>query len=235
MVGRAIRQIAVGELARITIGVSPDEVRRRADAGHFPFPRSQRLPLVPWHSPRQRALLDAGSVHLGRTLRRRLLQRGWVTSLDEAFEEVMRHCADREWTWITSPMREALRELHRRGEAHSLEVWDADGRLIGGTFGVQTGGLVSADSLFHTVDHASKVALVDLASRVRKAGGVGVDCQYITAHTRALGAQVISRTDFLRLLADAREIQADLQTERLPAARLADHESPDAVGSGDAG
>ena len=174
-------------------------------------------------------MLRAETVHLGRTLQRRLRSKGWVTSADEAFDEVVRQCADRPDTWITAGMAETFGELHRRGHAHSVEVWSPDGRLIGGTFGVQTGGLFGADSLFHTEDHASKVALVDLASRVRAAGGTGVDCEYITPHTKALGTQVLDRKVFMDLLEQARAIPARLPSERLPAARLVDPSSPDAV------
>jgi leucyl/phenylalanyl-tRNA--protein transferase len=228
-VARAIREVGRGELVRVTKRVTPEAVRRGADAGRFPFPRSEDSLLVGWYSPSQRALLRAETVHLGRTLQRRLRSKSWVTSADEAFDEVVRQCADRPDTWITDAMKETFGELHRRGHAHSVEVWSPDGRLIGGTFGVQTGGFFGADSLFHTEDHTSKVALVDLASRVRAAGGLGVDCEYITPHTKALGAQVVDRAVFLRMLDEARDIPAKLPTERLPAARLVDPSSPDAL------
>ncbi|WP_239520263.1 leucyl/phenylalanyl-tRNA--protein transferase [Blastococcus saxobsidens] len=219
---RTLREVARGDLVRVTTGVGPQALLRGAAAGRFPFPRSEDSRLIPWYCPRERAVLTAGTVHLGRTLERRLKSKGWATSADEAFDEVVGHCADRPDTWITGDMRVTYAELHRRGLAHSIEVWSPDGRLIGGTFGVQTGGLFSAESLFHTEDHASKVALVDLADRVRSGGGVGIDCQYITPHTKALGTQVVDRATFLQLLGRARGLPARLPTERLPAARLLD-------------
>lgn len=223
-VARAGREVARGELVRATVRVTPEAVRRGAIAGRFPFPRSDGSLLVPWYCPGERAVLRAETVHLGQTLRKRLRNKGWVTSVDEAFDDVVRHCADRPDTWITPAMQETYRELHRGGLAHSVEVWSPDGRLVGGTFGVQAGGFISAESLFHTEDHTSKVALIDLAIRMREAGGVGVDCQYITPHTKALGTQVVSRAEFLRLLGEARDIPAELRTDRLSAARLSQAE-----------
>lgn len=228
-VARLAREAGRGELVRVTVRVTPEAIRRGAIAGRFPFPRSGHSLLVPWYCPRERAVLRAETVHLGQTLRKRLRNKGWVTSVDEAFDEVVGHCADRPDTWITDAMRATYRELHRQGLAHSVEVWSPDGRLIGGTFGVLTGGLISAESLFHTEDHTSKVALVDLASRMRAAGGLGIDCQYITPHTKALGTQVVDRPEYLRLLAQARHLAVELRTDRLPAARLCDPASTDAL------
>lgn len=218
-----------GRLVRITAGATPDEWLRGLAVGRFPFPRSNGSRFVPWYVPRERALLRAENVHLGRTLQRRLRREGWITSVDEAFEEVVGHCADRQTSWITPAAQEIYAELHRRGHAYSLEVWSPDGRLVAGTFGAHLGGLFSADSMFHTEDHASKVALVDAASRVRSAGGLGLDCQYPKPHTSALGAEIVGRAAFRRLLADARTVTACLPTGRLPAARLIDPSSPDAL------
>jgi hypothetical protein len=71
--------------------------------------------------------------------------------------------------------------------------------------------------------------LVDAASRVRAAGGQGLDCEYPTGYIRALGAEVFDRASYRRLLRTARDGAARLSTQRLPAARLVDPLSPDAV------
>lgn len=234
LVDRATHALSVlgrGELVRVTVGCTADALVAGSAAGRFPSPRSSGARLVPWFAPRTRAVLRAEEIHLGQTVRRHLRRNpDWTTSLDEAFHRVVEHCADRASTWITPGMRESFAELHRRGLAHSLEVWNGRGELVGGTFGLQTGGLMSADSMFHTENHASKIALADLAGRVRAAGGVGIDCQYLTPHTEALGARTIDRAAFGRLLREARTLRVVLPGERLPAARLLDPRSPDAPG-----
>src|SRR3954463_6444246 len=47
-------------------------------------------------------------------------------------------------------MMAAYTELHRRGHAHSVEVWHA-GVLAGGLYGVAVGGLFAAESMFTRV------------------------------------------------------------------------------------
>lgn len=234
---RAIRHR--GLPVRVTARVTPNQILRGAAAGRFPYPKSGDFLLVPWFVPTERMVLRAERGHVGKSLRWRLRREEWTTSVNQAFEEVVRRCADRPSTWMTPPIQETYRQLHRRGHAYSLDVWAADGRLIGGTFGVQTGGMFSVESLFHDETDASKAALIDLASRVRTAGGVGLDCEYPTGYISALGAEVLDRSAFRQLLRAARGRVPDLATERLPVARLVDPSSPDAVdtppGMGDVG
>lgn len=225
----AVRALLRRELVGVTFGWSAGGVVRGYAAGRFPIPRSNGARLTPWYAPRRRALLRAEQVHLGRTLRKRLRRDEWVTSVDEAFDEVLERCGDRSRTWLTPDFRETMRQLHRRGLAHSLEVWNRQGDLVGGTFGTQTGGLITADSLFHSEDHAAKVALVDLASRVRAGGGLAIDCQYLRPHTEALGATTMDRAAFQRLLFRARGIHLVLPRDRRPAARLIDPCAPDVL------
>ena len=222
-----VRSVRKGGLVRVSARVTADGMLRGAAAGRFPYQQGSRL--VPWYSPIERAVVRAETVHLGETLRRRLRRKGWVTSVNQVFDEVVRRCADRTVVWISPGLQDIYVELHRRGRAYSLEVWSPDGHLIGGTFGLQAGGMFSAESLFHTEDHASKVALVDLASRVRAAGGVGVDCQFPTRHTSALGAELFDRKAYRQLLRAGLDAAPRLATETLPAARLIDPLSSDAL------
>jgi leucyl/phenylalanyl-tRNA---protein transferase len=229
-VSRVIRAVRHRGLpVRVTVRITPDGVLRGAAAGRFPYPRAGGFPLVPWYLPKERIVLRAERAHIGKSLRWRLRREEWTTSVNQAFDEVVRRCAARPSTWMTPPIQETYRELHRRGHAYSLDVWAPDGRLIGGTFGVQTGGMFSVESLFHSETDASKVALIDLASRVRAAGGAGLDCEYPTGYISALGAEVLDRSAFRQLLRAARARAPHLPPERLPVARLVDPSSPDAV------
>src|SRR5918997_1061317 len=95
----------------------------------------------------------------------------------------------------------AYRGLHELGWAHSVEVWDADGALAGGLYGIEIGGLFAAESKFHVRTDASKVALVALVERLRAAGGERVlDVQWTTPHLRTLRARDIPRDDYLARL-----------------------------------
>jgi leucyl/phenylalanyl-tRNA---protein transferase len=99
-------------------------------------------------------------------------------------------------------MLEAYVRLHELGHAHSVEVWH-DGRLAGGTYGVAIAGLFAAESMFHHLRDASKVALVRLVEHLRERGYQLFDIQQLTPHTAQFGAMEIPRAEYLRRLADA--------------------------------
>jgi leucyl/phenylalanyl-tRNA--protein transferase len=110
-------------------------------------------------------------------------------------------------TWLTPAMIAAYEELHRRGHAHSVEVW-YDGKLAGGTYGIAIGGAFAAESMFHFITDASKVAVVRLVEHLRSRGYQLLDIQQLTPHTGRLGAVEISRAEYLRRLAGARDLPA---------------------------
>src|SRR5207247_483322 len=103
-------------------------------------------------------------------------------------------------TWITPAIRDAYARLHRLGWAHSVEVW-VGGALAGGLYGVSIGALFAAESMFHRVTDASKVALVALAQHARAVGVQLVDVQMPTPHLQSMGAVTISRDEYLAALA----------------------------------
>jgi leucyl/phenylalanyl-tRNA--protein transferase len=70
--------------------------------------------------------------------------------------------------------------------------------LVGGLYGVAIGGLFAAESKFHNVRDASKVAVVALVELMRAGGGELLDVQWTTDHLRTLGAVDVSRDEYLR-------------------------------------
>ncbi|MFT4703743.1 MAG: leucyl/phenylalanyl-tRNA--protein transferase [Bradymonadia bacterium] len=167
--------------------------------GIFPWP-IKGLPLT-WFSPDPRMVLDLSQLRVSRSLRRSL-RRGWTVTLDRAFELVMEACSniprgEEEGTWITPEMTHAYAELHRRGFAHSVEVWDVEGQLIGGAYGISLGNMFCGESMFHRETDASKVAFVTLARQLEAWGFEFLDCQLHTDHLESLGACEISRDDYL--------------------------------------
>ncbi|MBW3662993.1 MAG: leucyl/phenylalanyl-tRNA--protein transferase [Actinobacteria bacterium] len=189
--------------------------------GIFPWPHPDVS--LPWFSPDPRGVLPADRVHVPRSLRQTLRRSGWETTVDVAFGAVIGACADRdrsEGTWITGEMIRCYTRLHDLGWAHSLEVWEAD-RLVGGLYGVQVGGVFTGESMFHSVNDASKVALVDLVHRFDAAGGTLVDVQLTTDHLRRLGAVDVPRGTFLALLEEVRDDDVRLDLGRRQVARLA--------------
>jgi leucyl/phenylalanyl-tRNA--protein transferase len=172
-------------------------------AAAFPMPMTGVREL-PWFSPDPRGIVPLGEFRPSRSLRRSA--RRFTVTADTAFAAVIGGCADprRPGGWITPPIRAAYERLHSLGWAHSLEVWDAEGTLAGGLYGVEIGGLFAAESKFHVRTDASKVALLALVERLGAAGGERLlDVQWTTPHLAALGARDVARSEYLRLLAVA--------------------------------
>jgi leucyl/phenylalanyl-tRNA--protein transferase len=171
-------------------------------SGIFPWYDRGLPPL--WWSPNPRAVLEPHAVHVSRSMRRTLRKSGFSLTANRAFESVMRACGAvrSEGTWILPEMIDAYVELHRRGHAHSIEVW-LDRELVGGLYGVQCGGLFAAESMFHTATNASKLALIVGAELLFSAGIRLFDVQFVTPHLASLGVETISRRRYLERLGGA--------------------------------
>lgn len=180
---------------------------------------------VAWWSPDPRPVIRAGQVHLGRNVRKRLRDGGYVTSADNAFRRVGEECrAGREPRWLTDTLLDTMVRLHEAGWAHSVEVW-RDGELAGGAFGLGVGAVLSGDSMFSRRPDAARIAVADLAARFAAAGGTLIDAQWDSPFLRSLGAEPMPRTEYLsRLTASVERRPRALpwSGERLPARRLLD-------------
>jgi len=177
---------------------------------------------VAWCSPDPRPVIHVRQARVQRSLRQQLRKVDWTTTVNTCFDRVVEHCrTGRSPQWLTDPLVAGLAELHARGHAHSVEVWDGD-ELIGGTFGVRIGGVFSADSQFMLRSGAAKVAVACLVRRVADSGGVAVDVQHAGDHAKLIGAVPVPRAEYLALLAKHGDQGGALDSDPLPASRLAE-------------
>lgn len=170
--------------------------------GFFPW-YSEGEPLL-WWSPHPRFVLFPHELKVHKSMRPYFNQRKFELSYDQAFEDVIRACAEvprrgQDGTWITPAMMRAYGCLHEQGIAHSIEVWQA-GRLVGGLYGVALGRVFFGESMFAHVSNASKFGFISLVRALQRRGFVLIDCQQETPHLASLGARPIPRTTFLELL-----------------------------------
>ena len=159
---------------------------------------------IGWFSPDPRAVIPLDErFHVPHGLRRVVKQKKFEVTVDTDFASVIRECAKRkEETWISPGIRESYCELHRLGQAHSVETRLA-GKLVGGLYGVAIGGAFFGESMFHRATDASKVALVALVERLRASGYVLLDTQWVTPHLQQFGAYEIVRHEYLWRLEQA--------------------------------
>ena len=169
--------------------------------GIFPW-YSAGQPIL-WWAPDPRTVLFPERLKVSRSLRKTLRKRLFEVSFDRAFDRVIAACAaprsDGPGTWITSEMVAAYRALHRQGIAHSVEVWRGN-ELAGGLYGLALGRVFFGESMFSRASDASKVALVRLVGAAMDWGYRLIDCQVYSEHLLSLGAELVPRSEFSRVL-----------------------------------
>lgn len=180
----------------------PETMLAAYSQGIFPMPLKKNG-AVAWWSPDPRAIMPVDDVHVSRSLKRSM--RSFDITIDTAFTEVLDACADpkRSQGWIDGQMKAAYLRLHEAGFAHSVDVRDADGALVGGLFGIGFGRFFAGESMYHHRSDASKAALVATCAYLRAAGVTLFDVQWLTPHLESMGAVEVPRTEYLRRLSEA--------------------------------
>ncbi len=166
--------------------------------GLFPMPSGEDGVPMLWWSPQQRGVLPLDRLRVSRSLRQSV--RRMEIRVDTAFDEVIAACADprRDSGWIEPEIAAAYTRLHELGWVHSVEAWQ-DGELVGGLYGLATGGLFAGESMFHRARDASKVALVGLVDILRDeyADQRLLDVQWCTPHLASLGVVEVPRATYV--------------------------------------
>ena len=172
--------------------------------GIFPW-FSEGEPIL-WWSPDPRMVFATDNVHVSTRMRRWLKRCDWTIRADTEFAEVMRACAapraTQRGTWITRGMLNAYQSLHELGYAHSVEVFDADSRMVGGIYGVAVGRMFFGESMFSRATNGSKVALIALCRALHEWGFPLLDAQVASSHLERMGAVEMPRAAFIRHVAD---------------------------------
>jgi leucyl/phenylalanyl-tRNA---protein transferase len=189
----------------VTIGgdLQPSTLVHAYRLGIFPMEVTGMPGVIGWWSPDPRGIVPLDGLRVTRSMRQSAKR--FDVRIDTSFASVIRACADpsREDGWITDDFVTAYERLHELGWAHSVEVFDPDGQLAGGLYGVRVGGMFAGESMFHHKRDASKVALMALVDLMRTSGMALLDVQWCTEHLASLGAIAISREDYFARLAAA--------------------------------
>ncbi len=193
----------------LTIG----NVREAYLKGIFPW-NTDGIPL-PWHCPEDRAILEFEDLKIPRSLLRARRRSQFTFTIDKDFRTVIHECSrsyrpGQRGTWITTEFEQIFSELHDEGMAHSVEVWNDQGDLVGGLYGVDAGGVFCGESMFFREPNASKLALLFLIDYLRTRGSTWLDTQVMTPHLKLLGAKEIDRGAFLQKLSATQDLELQL-------------------------
>lgn len=182
--------------------LSPERLLLAYQSGIFPWFDNDSIIL--WWSPDPRMILYPDQIKISKSMKKVLRDNQFRLTKNTCFKEVVEYCSsvpreDQDGTWITNEMKNAYIALHERGIAKSYEVWEGD-TLVGGLYGVDLGHVFCGESMFSLTSNASKFAFIKLAQELQEKEYSIIDCQLHTDHLESMGAQEISRQDFIKFL-----------------------------------
>ncbi|PCH73713.1 MAG: leucyl/phenylalanyl-tRNA--protein transferase [Flavobacteriaceae bacterium] len=182
--------------------LSPERLKLAYQSGIFPW-FNEGEPII-WYSPKDRMVLFPEELRVSKSMRKVLRDKRFKVTFNTAFDQVIYQCKntyrpEQGGTWITDDMENAYLELHKKGMAKSVEVWEND-VLVGGLYGIDLGTVFCGESMFSSVSNASKVAFIYLVAELKKENYKLIDCQVHNDHLASLGAREIDRIDFLKYL-----------------------------------
>jgi len=159
-----------------------------------------------WLSPTERCVLFFENFHMSKRLRRLMRQGRYRVTFDQDFEGVIKACAGKRegrfhLTWITPRMMHAYARLFDAGHAHSFEVWNVEGRLVGGGYGVAVGKVFFTESQFSHEPNTSKLGFSVLNWHLARWGYVLNDGKWETPTILGMGFRSTPRSEFLHILA----------------------------------
>lgn len=189
------------DLVAIGGDFSPERLFYAYTHGIFPWTEDP----IHWFSLDPRAIFDIHNVHFSRTVLRKVRQKRFKITINQAFRRVIESCACRpdDLTWITEGFIEGYTRFHELGYAHSFEAWNKNGELVGGVYGVAIGKFFAGESMFARESDAGKVALYHLFEKLKEDGFILFDTQQINHVTWDLGAYEIPKLLYLEKLKEA--------------------------------
>ncbi|MAU55190.1 MAG: leucyl/phenylalanyl-tRNA--protein transferase [Flavobacteriales bacterium] len=182
--------------------LDPKRILKAYKQGIFPWFENDDY--LVWWSPDPRMVLFPKKLKISKSTKKILKDDYFKVTFNQSFDEVVDCCAKvkrfgQNGTWITEGLKKAYNLLHKEGHAFSVEVWK-DFELVGGLYGIDLGDIFCGESMFSKENNASKIGFIHLIKELSKNGYKLIDCQVPSAHLKSLGAEEISREQFLNYL-----------------------------------
>jgi len=178
--------------------LKPEVMLKLYSYGAFPMAQDKNSE-IQWYMPKIRCVIPIEQFNFPRSLRKFYEKSDFRYTIDNNPLAVIKGCANRELTWITSKLINGYEQLWDLGYLHSVEIYQKN-TLVGGLYGIAIKGAFFGESMFSTVPQASKCALVKLMEILRKNNFVVLDVQYITEHLKMFGAIEISLKSYQEYL-----------------------------------
>ncbi|GAB0154775.1 leucyl/phenylalanyl-tRNA--protein transferase [Chryseobacterium sp. Alg-005] len=171
-----------------------------------------QLGIFPWYNPGEeilwwcpdpRFVLFPDELKVSKSMRKILNKNVFTFTENQNFKGVIKNCQNanrkgQSGTWLSDELMEAFIKLHSFGLAKSIEVWQGE-ELVGGFYGLQIGNVFCGESMFAKVSNASKAGFIHFVESYKDNLEL-IDCQSHTEHLESLGARMIPKKEFLKIL-----------------------------------
>ena len=193
----------------IAIGgdLSPERLIAAYNNGIFPWYGYKESEEIMWWCPLDRFVIFPKEIHISHSMRQLIKKGTYKTTINQAFDKVIENCSktdkrnEQVGAWLGNDMINAYKKMYELGLAASVEVWDKEGNLVGGLYGININYNFFGESMFSLVPSASKLALICLAEQLKPFGGI-IDCQFETAHLLSMGGRHITYDEYMKYLKD---------------------------------
>ena len=181
--------------------LSPERLLFAYETGLFPWFNEGEEIL--WWCPDPRFVLFPQEVKVSKSMKKILKNGNLTFTENQCFEEVMRNCMnierkEQDGTWISEELINSFLVLHKFGIAKSYEVWK-ENELVGGFYGVKIGKVFCGESMFSKVSNASKAVFLNFVLENQNDLEL-IDCQIHSEHLESLGAKMIPKLEYLKIL-----------------------------------
>lgn len=175
-----------------------------------------QLGLFPWYNPGEdilwwcpdpRFVLYPEDLKISKSMRKVMRDGLFTFTENTCFRRVMEECKNtvrrgQDGTWISEELINSFTELHEKGIAQSIEVWQGD-ELVGGFYGMRIGKVFCGESMFSKVSNASKAGFIYFVEKYRSEIQL-IDCQIYSEHLESLGAGMIPKKQYLKILKEGK-------------------------------
>jgi len=161
-----------------------------------------------WWCPDPRFVLYPKNLKVSKSMRKILRDGVFTFSENKCFRQVLNECRNtyrkgQDGTWLSEELIQSLVKLHEDGIAKSIEVWQNE-ELVGGLYGIQIGKVFCGESMFAKVSNASKAGFIHFIQSHQEELDL-IDCQVHSEHLESLGAEMISKKEYLTILKNQKE------------------------------
>jgi leucyl/phenylalanyl-tRNA--protein transferase len=181
--------------------LSPRRLKLAYEIGLFPWFNEGEDIL--WWCPNPRFVLFPTKLKISKSMQKVLKKEQFQFTENKCFREVLVKCQKikrkgQDGTWLSDEFIDSLVQLHQQNIAQSIEVWQNE-KLVGGFYGLKIGKVFCGESMFSEVSNTSKAGFINFVLNNKNNFDL-IDCQIHSDHLESLGAEMISKKDYLKIL-----------------------------------